>query len=84
MDRRDFLKMVGLGTMTLFLSGCGLSVLAKEGSLATEKVSGGNKMKIVVINSSPHSEEESTSFVSKVRCGREKCRSRSICIRCGE
>lgn len=61
MDRRDFLKMVGLGTMTLFLSGCGLSVLAKEGSSATEKVSGGKKMKIVVINSSPHTEEESTS-----------------------
>ena len=61
MDRRDFLKMVGLGTMTLFLSGCGLSVLAKEGSSAAEKVSGGRKMKIVVINSSPHTEEESTS-----------------------
>ena len=61
MDRRDFLKMVGLGTMTLFLSGCGLSVLAKEGSSAAEKVSGGKKMKIVVINSSPHTEKESTS-----------------------
>ena len=61
MDRRDFFKMVGLGTMTLFLSGCGLSVLAKEGSSATKKVSGGKKMKIVVINSSPHTEEESTS-----------------------
>ena len=67
MDRRDFLKVFGLGTMTLFLSGCGLSVLANEENPATEKastggkVSGGRKVKIVVINSSPHSEEESTS-----------------------
>ena len=58
MDRRDFLKMVGLGTMTLFLSGCGLSVLAKEESSVAEKVSGGKKMKIVVINSSPHGEQD--------------------------
>lgn len=51
----------------MFLSGCGLSALADEkkdrNETMSEKgsVSGGKNMKIVVINSSPHSDTESTS-----------------------
>ncbi|MBO6179753.1 MAG: NAD(P)H-dependent oxidoreductase [Selenomonadaceae bacterium] len=67
MNRRDFIKISGVGAMTLLLSGCGLSALTgSENKAAAEipakgSVSGGNKMKIVVINSSPHSDDESTS-----------------------
>ena len=64
MNRRKFIKVVGFGAMAIYLSGCGLSAIKnkdeKEVS-ANESVSGGEKMKIVVINSSPHSEEQSTS-----------------------
>ena len=66
MNRREFLKVIGLGSMTLFVSGCGLNAAANdeqsgENTLKQEMVSGGKSMKIVVINSSPHSENESTS-----------------------
>ena len=57
MNRREFIKIGGLGALTLILSGCGAS--AQNTSAA--KSSGGAKMKIVVINSSPHSESQSTS-----------------------
>ena len=69
MNRREFLKISGMGAFTLFLSGCGLSALADDGKVQggaaiPEKgsVSGGKNMKIVVITSSPHSKEESTSI----------------------
>lgn len=67
MNRREFLKVSGMSTLTLFLSGCGLSALAgdKENESKIPKkgsVSGGNSMKIVVINSSPHPQNESTSI----------------------
>ncbi|WP_298462886.1 twin-arginine translocation signal domain-containing protein [uncultured Mitsuokella sp.] len=29
MNRRDFLKLTGMGAMTIFLSGCGLSAQLK-------------------------------------------------------
>ena len=66
MNRRDFLKLGGMGALTVLLSGCGLSsLMGTETSAATtpEKgsISGGKNMKIVVINSSPHSDSESTS-----------------------
>ncbi len=66
MNRRNFIKVVGLGSLAIYLSGCGLSVVKDNSSgerevAAQETVSGGKKMKIVVINSSPHSEEQSTS-----------------------
>ena len=64
MNRRKFIKVVGLGAMAIYLSGCGLSAIKNEDDTevsASESVSGGETMKIVVINSSPHSEEESTS-----------------------
>ena len=60
-SRRNFFKVIGAGAMTIFLSGCGLSAVAENKIPAQESVSGGSKMKIVVINSSPHSESQSTS-----------------------
>lgn len=62
MDRRNFLKVLSVGAATLFLSGCGIAAVADDKTVAAEsKISGGAKMKIVVINSSPHSENQSTS-----------------------
>lgn len=62
MNRREFIKIGGLGVLTLFVSGCGAAALTEEKSAsAGSSVSGGAKMKIVVINSSPHSERQSTS-----------------------
>ena len=58
MNRRDFIKIVGLGAITFYLSGCGASVADSE---AKNIISEGKAMKIVVINSSPHSEAQSTS-----------------------
>ena len=67
MKRREFLKIGGMGAITLFLSGCGLAALSgtEQASAVSipEKgsVSGGKAMKIVVITSSPHPKNESTS-----------------------
>ena len=66
MNRRTFIKVVGLGSLAIYLSGCGISAIKdnhheEDGASAEESVSGGKVMKIVVINSSPHSEEQSTS-----------------------
>lgn len=66
MDRREFLKVIGVGGITLFLSGCGLNAVAEENQSENKtpvqgSVSGGSSMKIVVINSSPHSDSQSTS-----------------------
>ncbi len=54
MDRRNFLKVLCAGTMTLFLSGCGIAAVDEKA--VAKNVSEGGKMKIVVINSSPHSD----------------------------
>ena len=69
MNRREFLKLTGMGAMTVFLSGCGLSALTgqeKDASgmavHAKGEISGGKNMKIVVITSSPHPYDESTSI----------------------
>ena len=67
MNRREFLKVTTAGAITLFLSGCGLSALADgepKKNVVPEKgsVTGGTNMKIVVITSSPHPKEESTSI----------------------
>ncbi len=62
MNRREFIKIGGLGAMSLFLSGCGLSAVAETKNASAESsISEGKLMKIVVINSSPHSERQSTS-----------------------
>lgn len=66
MNRREFVKVVGLGSAVIYLSGCGLTAINdkidEDGEVsAEESVSQGKTMKIVVINSSPHSEAQSTS-----------------------
>lgn len=62
MDRRNFIKVVATGAVALFLGGCGNSSAENKSASAESKItSGGAKMKIVVINSSPHSETQSTS-----------------------
>ena len=66
MNRRDFLRIGGMGAMTFLLSGCGQAAAAEEKENKAEvpakgKVSGGKSMKIVVITSSPHPKHESTS-----------------------
>lgn len=65
MNRRDFIKVVSVGAATLYLSGCGLPLARKKSDehevSAQGSISGGKQMKIVVINSSPHSEDRSTS-----------------------
>lgn len=63
MDRRAFIQVGLMGAMTLLCSGCGLSALASDNQTPEKgKVSGGKKMKIVVITSSPHPKQESTSI----------------------
>ncbi len=61
MNRREFIKVGGLGALSLFVSGCGFASATDRKNASAEKISGGAKMKIVVINSSPHSEKQSTS-----------------------
>ena len=65
MNRRNFIKVVGLGAITFYLSGCGTAAIddsKKESEASAQsRASGGKSMKIVVINSSPHSETQSTS-----------------------
>ena len=58
MNRREFLKVTCTGAVTLFLSGCGLAAADDSDK---KIVSEGKGMKIVVINSSPHADRESTS-----------------------
>ena len=68
MNRREFIQLAGTGAMTLFLSGCGLGALTGEkGRKETKEfvpgsVSGGKNMNIVLITSSPHPKNESTSI----------------------
>ena len=62
MNRRNFIKVVGIGAMTLYLSGCGMAADKSESKVAAQgNLSEGKPMKIVLINSSPHSEAQSTS-----------------------
>lgn len=68
MNRREFLKLTGMGAMTVFLSGCGLSALTGQekdasGMAAHEKgeISGGKNMKIVVIHENRCNHEQSSS-----------------------
>ena len=61
MNRRNFIKIASVGAMTLLFGGCESSEKTEASIPERLSVSEGNKMKIVVINSSPHSETESTS-----------------------
>lgn len=67
-NRRTFLKVSGMGAMTLFewlrpVSACWgqiMRAMPRENP-GKGSISGGKAMKIVVITSSPHPEDESTS-----------------------
>ena len=67
MDRRNFIKVICAGAATIFLSGCGLAAVGDteknngDSKALAKTVSEGKNMKIVVINSSPHGDGESTS-----------------------
>ena len=65
MNRRDFIKLLTVGSMALCVSGCGANSVVQSVDKTVDNnqtvVSGGNTMNIVVINSSPHSEAQSTS-----------------------
>ncbi|MBQ8699422.1 MAG: flavodoxin family protein, partial [Schwartzia sp.] len=65
MNRREFLKVSGMGALTFFLSGYTLAAAPAEKKITPPKekggVSGGKPMKIVVVTSSPHPKNESTS-----------------------
>lgn len=65
MDRREFLKVICAGAATFFISGCGLAGVEDktndDGKALAKNISEGDKMKIVVINSSPHADNDSTS-----------------------
>ena len=62
MDRREFIKVSGAGMLTLFLSGCGVSMIGGGDKKAAgaapaagvSKSQGGKGMKIVVVTGSPH------------------------------
>lgn len=61
-NRRKFFKVVATGAAALFFGGCSnLTAEVKSAAAEQKSISRGAKMKIVVINSSPHSEKESTS-----------------------
>lgn len=59
MNRREFLKLSGVGRMSIFVSGCG-NILS-QAEKATGVVGGGKNMNIVVVTGSPH--QHGTSFL---------------------
>lgn len=59
MNRREFLKLSGVGLMSIFVSGCG-NILS-QAKKATGVVGGGKKMNTVVVTGSPH--QHGTSFL---------------------
>ena len=64
-NRRKFIRLAGAGAASLLLAGCGLSSRdekEKYDKLVKGSISGDKSMKIVVINSSPHPKNESTSI----------------------
>ena len=67
MNRREFIKFSGAGIFTLFLSGCGLSMLPgknTDNAKAATNIEGEN-MKIVVITGSPHRNGTSALLADK-------------------
>ena len=67
MNRREFIKVGGAGLFTLFLSGCGLSMLSgkNDENAKAAAVSEGENMKIVVITGSPHRNGTSALLADK-------------------
>jgi multimeric flavodoxin WrbA len=71
MNRRDFVKLAGLGAMAFLVSKNSLFVTDKNTVSAQENVSGGKKMKIVVIAGSPHKAGTSALLADKFIEGAE-------------
>lgn len=63
MKRREFLTLSTMGAMSLLVSGCGLGAITGQNETPADSnnATGGNNMKIVVITSSPHPKDRSTS-----------------------
>ena len=67
MNRRDFIKLGGLGAMAFLVSKCSFLVADSK----TGSISGGKKMKIVVIAGSPHKAGTSALLADKFIAGAE-------------
>ena len=72
MNRRDFIKLGGLGAMAFLVSKCSFLVAdSKTGAISENSISGGKKMKIVVIAGSPHKAGTSALLADKFIAGAE-------------
>ncbi len=73
MNRREFLKVTGMGAMTVFLSGCGVLGMPGSGELSgkaakaaePQAISKGKKLKIVVITGSAHAKGTSAYLADR-------------------
>ncbi len=72
MNRRDFIKLGGLGAMAFLVSKCSFLVAdSKTGVISENSISRGKKMKIVVIAGSPHKAGTSALLADKFIAGAE-------------
>ncbi len=65
MNRRDFIKLAGIGAMAFLVSKNSIFQTENNSASAQESVSGGKKMKIVVIAGSPHKTGTSALLADK-------------------
>jgi len=72
MNRREFLKVAGMGAVTVFLSGCGVLGTTGTGessqaakAVAPQTISKGNKLKILVITGSAHAQGTSAHLADR-------------------
>ena len=70
MNRRDFIKLAGIGAMAFLVSKNSIFQTENNSASAQESVSGGKKMKIVVIAGSPHKTGTSALLADKFIEGR--------------
>ena len=71
MNRRDFIKLAGIGAMAFLVSKNSIFETGNNSASAQENVSGGKKMKIVVIAGSPHKAGTSALLADKFIAGAE-------------
>ena len=72
MNRRDFIKLGGLGAMAFLVSKCSFLVAdSKTVTISENSISGGKKMKIVVVAGSPHKAGTSALLADKFSAGAE-------------
>ena len=69
MNRRDFIKLAGVGAMAFLVSQNSLFETGNNSATAQESVSGGKTMKIVVIAGSPHKAGTSALLADKFIAG---------------